>query len=241
MKDLAKPALENVLNDEVKFHPPKFKNLYKHWMENIRDWCISRQLWWGQRIPVYYLSDGDFVVAENIEEAVKLAQEKSKNPNLSAEDLKQDEDVLDTWASSWLWPISVFDGINNPENEDIKYYYSTSDLITAPDIIFFWVARMIIAGYEYRDEKPFENFMQLSDALFAANGSTWKISLQRQFVMIYDIVKQRDDVDKSLLIDLMEVDYDRSGEKKSFNAVISGNEKVAKMGVANKRQQQMLQ
>lgn len=157
MKELAKPALENVMNDEVKFHPPKFKNLYKHWMENIRDWCISRQLWWGQRIPVYYLADGDFVVAENIEEAVKLAQEKSKNPNLSAADLKQDEDVLDTWASSWLWPISVFDGINNPDNEDIKYYYSTSDLITAPDIIFFWVARMIMAGYEFRNEKPFEN------------------------------------------------------------------------------------
>ncbi len=157
MKELAKPALKNVLNDEVKFHPPKFKNLYKHWMENIRDWCISRQLWWGQRIPVYYLPDGDYVVAENIEGALKLGQEKTKNPNLKASELKQDEDVLDTWASSWLWPISVFDGINQPDNEDIKYYYPTSDLITAPDIIFFWVARMIIAGYEFRDQKPFSN------------------------------------------------------------------------------------
>ncbi len=157
MKELAKPALDNVLNGNVKFHPPKFKNLYKHWMENIKDWCISRQLWWGQRIPVYYLPDGDYVVAETMEEAVKLAQKKTGNPNLSAKDLKQDEDVLDTWASSWLWPISVFDGINHPENKDIQYYYPTADLITAPDIIFFWVARMIVAGYEFRNEKPFNN------------------------------------------------------------------------------------
>jgi valyl-tRNA synthetase len=157
MKELAKPALENVMNGEVKFHPPKFKNLYKHWMENIKDWCISRQLWWGHRIPVYYLPDGDYVVAENIEEAVKLAHEKTGNAALTANDLRQDEDVLDTWASSWLWPISVFDGINVPGNKDINYYYPTSDLVTAPDIIFFWVARMIMAGYEFRKEKPFSN------------------------------------------------------------------------------------
>jgi len=157
MKDLAKPALDHVMNNDVKFHPPKFKNLYKHWMENIKDWCISRQLWWGHRIPVYYLPDGEYVVAETIEEAVKLAQEKKNNSKLTEKDLRQDEDVLDTWASSWLWPISIFDGINHPDNEDIRYYYPTSDLVTAPDIIFFWVARMIIAGYEFRNEKPFDN------------------------------------------------------------------------------------
>ncbi len=157
MKELAKPALENVMNDTIRFYPPKFKNLYKHWMDNVKDWCISRQLWWGHRIPVYYLSDGDFVVAKTIEEAIKLAQQKTGNPDLREKDLKQDEDVLDTWVSSWLWPISVFDGVNNPDNEDISYYYPTSDLVTAPDIIFFWVARMIIAGYEFRKEKPFEN------------------------------------------------------------------------------------
>jgi valyl-tRNA synthetase len=157
MQDLAQPALENVMNNNIKFYPSKFKNLYKHWMENVRDWCISRQLWWGHRIPVYYLPDGDYVVAENGEEALKLAQKKTGNPKLTITDLKQDEDVLDTWASSWLWPISVFDGINNPDNKDINYYYPTSDLITAPDIIFFWVARMIMAGYEYRNDKPYSN------------------------------------------------------------------------------------
>jgi valyl-tRNA synthetase len=157
MEELAKPALENVLNDNVKFHPPKYKNLYKHWMENIKDWCVSRQLWWGHRIPVYYLEDGSYVVAENEGEALKLAQKKTNNKSLTAKDIKQDEDVLDTWASSWLWPISLFDGNMNKDNEEIKYYYPTTDLVTAPDIIFFWVARMIIAGYQFLGDKPFGN------------------------------------------------------------------------------------
>ncbi|MEZ5106528.1 MAG: valine--tRNA ligase [Draconibacterium sp.] len=157
MDDLVKPALENVMNDNIKFHPAKFKNIYNHWMSNIKDWCISRQLWWGHQIPVYYLPDGTYVCAETAEQALKLAKEKSGNTNLTGTDLKQDEDALDTWFSSWLWPISVFDGIRYPDNNEIKYYYPTSDLVTAPDIIFFWVARMIIAGYEYRDEFPYKN------------------------------------------------------------------------------------
>ncbi len=157
MKELAGPALDAVNSDEVQLHPPKFKNIYRHWMENVRDWCISRQLWWGQRIPAWYLPGGEFVIAEDEEEALVLAREKSRNPDLALNDLKQDEDVLDTWFSSWLWPISVFDGIRNPDNEDIKYYYPTNDLVTAPEILFFWVARMIIAGYEYKDKKPFRN------------------------------------------------------------------------------------
>ncbi len=159
MSELGKPALDVVMNDEVKFHPEKFKNTYKHWMENIRDWNISRQLWWGQQIPAYYYGEGenDFVVAENIEEALKLAQEKSQISNLEISNLRQDEDALDTWFSSWLWPISVFDGMLDPENKDISYYYPTSDLVTGPDIIFFWVARMIMAGLEYRGEVPFKN------------------------------------------------------------------------------------
>ncbi len=157
MDELVKPALENVMNDTIKFHPSKFKNIYNHWMTNIKDWCISRQLWWGHQIPVYYLPDGTFVCAETTEQALELAKEKSGNKNLSASDLKQDEDALDTWFSSWLWPISVFDGIRQPENTEINYYYPTSDLVTAPDIIFFWVARMIIAGYEYRNELPYKN------------------------------------------------------------------------------------
>ncbi|HAN19533.1 MAG: valine--tRNA ligase [Bacteroidetes bacterium GWC2_33_15] len=157
MNDLAKPALKHVMNDDVQFHPPKFKNVYKHWMLNIKDWCVSRQLWWGHRIPAYYLPGGGYVVAENIERALVIAKEKTGNKNLTVNDLKQDEDVLDTWFSSWLWPIAVFDGIRNPENKDINYYYPTNDLVTAPEILFFWVARMIMAGYEYRDEKPFKN------------------------------------------------------------------------------------
>ncbi|MCF8331918.1 MAG: valine--tRNA ligase [Bacteroidales bacterium] len=156
MENLARPALDNVMNDNIRFYPAKFKNTYRHWMENVRDWCISRQLWWGQRIPAYYTPDRDFVVAESKEKALQMAREKY-NPELSMDDLRQDEDVLDTWFSSWLWPISVFDGIRNPENNEVNYYYPTNDLVTAPEILFFWVARMIMAGYEYRDEKPFEN------------------------------------------------------------------------------------
>ena len=155
MKEIKKPALKNVLNDNIQFHPKKLKNMYKSWMENINDWCISRQLWWGHQIPAYYLPNGEFVVAENIEKALKKA--KKIDNSIKINDLKQDEDILDTWFSSWLWPISVFDGINNPDNEEIKYYYPTSDLVTAPEIIFFWVARMIISGYEYRKEMPFKN------------------------------------------------------------------------------------
>ena len=159
MEDLAKPALDVVMNDEIKFHPEKFKNTYKHWMENIRDWNISRQLWWGQQIPAFYFGEGedDFVVAETIEEALILAKEKSNNPELLIENLKQDSDALDTWFSAWLWPMSVFDGLNNPDNKDINYYYPTSDLVTGPDIIFFWVARMVTAGLEFRKEIPFKN------------------------------------------------------------------------------------
>lgn len=155
MEDLAKPALEAVENDTIKFHPAKFKNTYRHWMENIKDWNISRQLWWGHQIPAYYLPEGGFVVGETPEKA--LAEAQKQNPNLKMEDLRQDEDCLDTWFSSWLWPISVFDGINNPDNKDIKYYYPTNDLVTGPDIIFFWVARMIMSGYEYRGEACFNN------------------------------------------------------------------------------------
>jgi len=157
MKKLSEPALENVLNGNIQLYPAKFVNTYRHWMENVKDWCISRQLWWGHRIPAYYLPDGDFVVAESDKEALKLAIEKSGNKSLKISDLHQDEDVLDTWFSSWLWPISVFDGIRSPDNADIKYYYPTDDLVTAPEILFFWVARMIIAGYEYEGKEPFRN------------------------------------------------------------------------------------
>ncbi|MGF7140315.1 valine--tRNA ligase [Roseimarinus sediminis] len=157
MDKLAKPALDAVENDDVEFHPAKFKNLYRHWMGNIKDWCISRQLWWGHQIPVYYLSDGSYVVAASLEEALQLAREKTGNTALSANDLKQDDDVLDTWASSWLWPISVFGGISQPNNKEIQYYYPSNDLVTGHDIIFFWVARMIMAGYGIREEKPFKN------------------------------------------------------------------------------------
>jgi len=159
MSEIAKPALDVVMDDEVKFYPEKFKNTYKHWMENIRDWNISRQLWWGQQIPAYYYGEGDedFVVAETKEEALELAKQKTGNSGLTAENLRQDDDALDTWFSSWLWPMSVFDGLLDPENKDINYYYPTSDLVTGPDIIFFWVARMIMAGLEYRKEVPFKN------------------------------------------------------------------------------------
>ncbi len=157
MKHFADLALPPVMNDEIKFYPAKYKNTYRYWLENIKDWCISRQLWWGHRIPAYYLPEGGFVVAETIDEAVKLAQEKSGNANLTATDLRQDEDALDTWFSSWLWPISLFDGITKPGNEEFSYYYPTSDLVTGPDIIFFWVARMIMAGYEFTGKMPFKN------------------------------------------------------------------------------------
>ncbi|MEJ5104589.1 valine--tRNA ligase [Chryseobacterium sp. MYb328] len=159
MSEIAKPALDVVMDDEVKFYPEKFKNTYKYWMENIRDWNISRQLWWGQQIPAYYYGAGDedFVVAETKEEALELAKQKTGNQEFTVEDLRQDDDALDTWFSSWLWPMSVFDGLLDPENKDINYYYPTSDLVTGPDIIFFWVARMIMAGLEYRKEVPFKN------------------------------------------------------------------------------------
>lgn len=156
MEQLAKPALEAVMNDDIKLHPAKFKNTYRHWMENVKDWCISRQLWWGHRIPAYFLPQGGFVVASTREEAYEQALQ-TVNYELNPDDLRQDEDCLDTWFSSWLWPISVFDGINNPDNEDINYYYPTDDLVTAPEILFFWVARMIIAGYEYEGQLPFKN------------------------------------------------------------------------------------
>ena len=157
MQHFADMALPPVMNDELKFYPAKYKNTYRNWLENIKDWCISRQLWWGHRIPAYFLPKGGFVVAETPEEALRLAIEKTGDSNLKQEDLRQDDDCLDTWFSSWLWPISLFDGINNPGNEEIKYYYPTSDLVTGPDIIFFWVARMIMAGYEYMGDMPFRN------------------------------------------------------------------------------------
>lgn len=157
MEHLAKMALDPVMNDEIKFYPVKYKNIYRHWLENIKDWCISRQLWWGHRIPAYFLPKGGFVVAETEEQALEEARKKTGDKNMQLSDLRQDDDCLDTWFSSWLWPISLFDGINNPNNEEINYYYPTSDLVTAPDIIFFWVARMIMAGYEYRKEPPFRH------------------------------------------------------------------------------------
>jgi valyl-tRNA synthetase len=157
MSGLAKPALEAVENDTIQFYPAKFKNTYRHWMENIKDWNISRQLWWGHRIPAYYLPQGGYVVAETPEKALELAREKSGNPNLPSSALQQDEDTLDTWFSSWLWPVSVFNGINDPQNKEIEYYYPSNDLVTAPEIIFFWVARMIMSGYEYRQKPCFYN------------------------------------------------------------------------------------
>jgi len=155
MESFSKPALKHVMNDDIQFHPAKFKNTYRHWMENIKDWCVSRQLWWGQQIPAYFYEGNKYVVAESKEEALVIAQKEK--PSLTMSDLRQDEDVLDTWFSSWLWPISVFDGIRNPNNKEINYYYPTNDLITGPDILFFWVARMIMAGYEYRGKLPFKN------------------------------------------------------------------------------------
>jgi valyl-tRNA synthetase len=155
MSEMAKPALENVVNGNIQFHPPKFVNTYKYWMENVRDWCISRQLWWGQRIPAWYAPDGTYVVAKTAADAVEKF--KVQGSSLKAEELKQDEDVVDTWFSSWLWPIAVFDGFKEPNGKDINYYYPTNDLVTAPEILFFWVARMVMAGYEYRGELPFKN------------------------------------------------------------------------------------
>ena len=155
MEELSKPALDHVMNDDIRLHPAKFKNTYRHWMENIKDWCVSRQLWWGQQIPAYFYEGNKYVVAENINLALSIAQKE--NPSLKKSDLRQDEDVLDTWFSSWLWPISVFDGIRNPENKEIQYYYPTNDLVTGPDILFFWVARMIVAGYEFKKELPFKD------------------------------------------------------------------------------------
>ena len=155
MDKISKPALDNVINGNIKFHPKKFINTYKHWMSNIKDWCLSRQLWWGHRIPVYYYEGNNYVVAKSDKDAYKKIKEI--NPNIKFEEIHQDEDVLDTWFSSWIWPISVFDGINKPENAEFKYYYPTNDLVTAPEILFFWVARMIISGYEFCDQPPFKN------------------------------------------------------------------------------------
>ena len=157
MEDMAKPALDYVLNGEIKLIPEKFINTYRHWMENVKDWCISRQLWWGQQIPAWYLPNGQYVIAKTVEEALEQAKQLSGNSELTIHDLTQDEDVLDTWFSSWLWPISVFDGFKDPNNADINYYYPTNDLVTAPEILFFWVARMIMAGHEFRGKIPFEN------------------------------------------------------------------------------------
>ena len=160
MEDLVKPAIKSVLkSDEINFFPKKFNNTFKNWMLNIRDWNISRQLYWGHQIPVYYYgkSDDQYVLAKNADEALELVKKKTKNNNFLQKDIKQDNDVLDTWFSSWLWPISVFNGITDPDNEDINYYYPTSDLVTGPDIIFFWVSRMIMAGYEFKSKKPFNN------------------------------------------------------------------------------------
>ncbi len=157
MDEIVKPALDAVMNDTIKLHPAKFKNTYRHWMENVRDWCISRQLWWGHRIPAYFLPEGGFVVAETAEKALELAKQKTGNQQLTEKDLRQESDCLDTWFSSWLWPISVFDGINNPDNKDIAYYYPTNDLVTGPDILFFWVARMIISGYIYKQQPCFRD------------------------------------------------------------------------------------
>jgi valyl-tRNA synthetase len=158
MQNLAKPALNVVMNDTLQIYPAKFKNTYRHWMENVKDWCISRQLWWGQRIPAFYAPNGEFVVAKTKEEALEKFVETHNYASLQIDDITQDEDVLDTWFSSWLWPISVFDGIRNPNNnKDLAYYYPTNDLVTAPEIIFFWVARMVIAGLEYQDKIPFKN------------------------------------------------------------------------------------
>jgi valyl-tRNA synthetase len=157
MEQVSKPALENVMNDNIRLVPEKFKNTYKHWMENIHDWCISRQLWWGQRIPAWYNEKGVFVIAKTKEEALELFNSQHGDAAVTSDNIRQDEDVLDTWFSSWLWPISVFDGFKNPDNADINYYYPTNDLVTAPEILFFWVARMIIAGYEFKGEKPFSN------------------------------------------------------------------------------------
>lgn len=157
MQHFADMALPPVMNDELKFYPAKYKNTYRHWLENIKDWCISRQLWWGHRIPAYYLPEGGYVVAETAEKALEVAKAKTGNKNLTTNDLRQEEDCLDTWFSSWLWPLSLFDGINNPNNDEINYYYPTADLVTGPDIIFFWVTRMIMAGYEYKGDMPFRN------------------------------------------------------------------------------------
>ena len=154
MKELSVPASKNVENDNIQFHPPKFKNTYRHWMDNIKDWCVSRQLWWGQQIPAYYYDGNKYVVAETKQEAFKIAQKIVPDLKMI---LRQDDDVLDTWFSSWLWPISVFDGIRNPNNKEINYYYPTNELVTAPEILFFWVARMIMAGYEYQKDFPFNN------------------------------------------------------------------------------------